>query len=369
MDSTQPASPLGLRRWLLNRSSTGSPPDPADRLRQRFEEALRGAGVGGGKPRPRRQVWRWVAIVVFGYILIRSTLVVVPNGFCGVVFSDIGGVQQRYLRPGLNVIIPFVQRVTPYNTQSTPYVMTGDETEGAERGSDGLQALTSDGQLIELDITVTYRVPKETAWRLHQEIGPDYARRIIRPEARSVTRMVCAQHPVADFTSDKREEVKQEIVERLRGLFDSAYIALDDISIREVEFSQEFREAVEQKQQVLQEVEAMEYRIRETKTEAERRIVEAEKDSAWIVERGKELERNPLFTQYEYVGKIAPNIGGLLVTQEEMKRITAGGAARSADTPSAKTDVAGELDRLLQDALTESAPAPVAATTEGGEVQ
>jgi regulator of protease activity HflC (stomatin/prohibitin superfamily) len=368
LDSTQPASPLGLRRWLLNRSSSGSPPDPADRLRQRFEEALRGAGVGGGRRRPRSQVWRWIAIVVFGYILIRSTLVVVPNGACGVVFSDISGVQQRALGPGLNVVVPFVTRVTIYSTQRLNYTMSRVKGEGDVKGDDRLNALTSDGQLVDLDITVSYHVAAEDAWKLHRNVGISYERRIIRPEARSVVRMVCAQHPVADFTSSKRDEIRQQISDRLRELFTASHITLEDITIREVEFSQDFRAAVEQKQQVVQEVEAMEYRIRETKTEAERKIVEAEKNAAWILERGKELERNPLVIQYEYAGKIAPNIGGLMVSQEDIKRITAGAGAKEG-VGSEGRDVQQELDQLLQAALTESSPAGQPADTTGGEAR
>ncbi len=365
MDTTPTADSLGARRWFTNRSS-GRPPDPSDWLRQRFEEALGGGGprkTGRGRP----GALRWVVIVILGLITLKAMLVVIPNGSCGVVFSDLSGVQTRALGPGLNVVIPFITKVTQYSTQRQIYVMSRRGGEGEVSGDDRLNALTSDGQLVDLDITVSYHLDPQTVAKLHQEIGRGYERRIIRPEARSIVRMVCAQHPVADFTSAKRDEIRQEMAEQLRAMFATSYITLEDVSIREVEFSEEFRAAVEQKQQVLQEVEAMEYRIRETKTEAERKIVEAQKNAAWILERGRELERNPLVTQYEYAGKIAPNIGGLLVSQEDIKRITSGEGARGSSTSEAR-DVQGELDRLMENALTESAPAdqPVA---DGGEPQ
>jgi prohibitin 2 len=368
VDSARESGMFGLRRWLVNRSGSAEQ-DPAERLRHAFDDVLnrkrKGPRAKGAKPGCVRNA----LIVVAAYILVRAAIIIIPAGHCGVVFSDVSGVQQRALEPGFNMVIPFVQHVTRYSTQTTPYEMTQREDQGAAHGDDRLTALTSDGQRIDLDLTITYSVPASNAWRLHQQIGPTFVERVIRPESRSVARMVCAQHPVTDYTSDKRGEVRQEIFDRLRTLFEQSYITLEDVSIREVEFTEEFRGAVEQKQQVLQDVEAMEYKIRETKTDAEKKIVDAQKDAAWILERGRQLERNPLVTQYEYVEKVAPNLRGILMTQDDVRKMTAGSRTGTGAVAATTPDVQGELDRLLQEALTESSPSEPAAATEGSEAR
>lgn len=372
MSESESPSLRGPGLWIRRFAAGGAGgSDPAERLRQAFDDVVRKGGKGGGGKRVSAggvRGFRAIVLVILGIVVIKSALVVIPNGHCGVVFSDISGVQERFLKPGLNLIAPFINKVTVYATQTTPYEMTRHQGRGAAQGDDRLKALTSDGQLIDLDVTVTYHVEPSDAPKLHEAIGPTYERRVIRPQSRSAVRMICAQHPVADFTSSKRDEVKSQILAALQDLFSRSFITLEDVSIREVEFSTDFRAAVEQKQQMLQEVEAMEYRIRETKTEAERKIVEAEKDAAWILERGRELERNPLVTQYEYAGKVAPNISGLLLTQEDLRRIaedTKGTSPSSGDG----RDVQRELQQLVDDALAQPPPTTPGEATESGEAQ
>ncbi len=292
-----------------------------DDLGRRLEDLMGGLGRSGGAG--KRLAWPWVIVALAALVMLAKSVVIIGAGECGVVFSQVSGVSDAPLEPGLNLVAPFVQKVTTYDTKRTTYTMSRLAGEGEREGDDRLQALTADGQRVDLDITITYRVNPADAPKLHRAIGPTFTERIIRPQSRSVIRMVCAQHPVSDYTSAKRAEIKTEITDRLKTLFGEAYVTLEDVSVREVEFSDDFRAAVEDKQRALQEVEEMEYRIEEARSEALRLVVEAQKEAALIVQRGQELEKRPLLTQYEYVKKIAPNLGGMLISRDDVSELTA----------------------------------------------
>lgn len=284
-------------------------------LSGRLEKVLGDSSTPRGRGR-----WWWVAVAAVVLLVLSKSYVVIPAGTAGVVFSDITGVHGVALGEGFHPIVPFVQHVTRYDTKFQNYTMSHRTEEGDIYGDDSLQVLTSDGQKVLLDITVRFRIPPDTLPRLHREIGPTYRYRVVRPEARSVVRMVCAGYPVTDYTSEKRAQIEADIEAQLTELFSASYINLVDVIIAGVEFSPEFRSAVEEKQQALQAAEEMRYRIQESETEAERVVVAAEGDAGAIEERGAALERNPLLIQYEYVKKIAPNVGGLVLSPQDLQR-------------------------------------------------
>ena len=78
--------------------------------------------------------------------------------------------------------------------------------------------------------------------------------------------------------------------------------------MRNVDFSAEFKKAIELKQIAQQEAERKKYELEKEKIEKDRKIIAAEGDADAIRLRGEALSRNPALIQYEYVQKITPGI-------------------------------------------------------------
>ena len=338
-----PARPRGERLRL--------PPWPF-RLAGRQPSGGQGGDVGMrldeilgqlGRTNPRLS-WQipLVIVILLGLVMFRP-YVIIDNGEGGVVFSKITGVAPEPLKPGFHIIVPVIQSVTSYDTKVRTYTMSSRRAEGQVTGDDSLIALTSDGQKVTLDVTVRYALPLGTLPKLHQEIGESFVSRIIRPQARAVVRTICAQHPVQDFTSEEREEIRSDITDRLTELFAASYITLEEVIIAEVQFSEEFQVAVEEKQRALQEAEQMIYAIQEAEGEAQRLITEAQGDAEAIRARGGALQKNPLLIQYEYVGKIAPNVKGLILTPGEVDSISKATDVAVPPAPTLRT----ELDEVV----------------------
>jgi regulator of protease activity HflC (stomatin/prohibitin superfamily) len=91
--------------------------------------------------------------LLFGLL---SAVTVVPAGHVGVpvVF---GKVQDRNLGEGLHLINPFAH-VVSMTVRTETYTMSSVRDEGAVKGDDSITALSADGLMMPLDVTLAYRL-------------------------------------------------------------------------------------------------------------------------------------------------------------------------------------------------------------------
>ena len=183
------------------------------------------------------------------------------------------------------------------------------------REDEPLVSLTSDGQKITMDMSVRYNLIPEKVWKLHQQVGPYYVEKIIKPEVRSVARNTVSIYPVLAVYSEKRMEIQNLIQENLRKTLEKYDINLSEVLIRNVKFSDEFARAIEMKQVALQESERMKYVLQKQRQEKERKIIEAEGEAEAIKEKAAALRANPQLIQYEYVQKLTPGIKAIITDQ------------------------------------------------------
>jgi prohibitin 2 len=268
-----------------------------------FESFGKQVKFGGGG-------FRKLVYIVIGFFLLIiffSTFKTVPAGHRAVVFNNItGGLGAR--GEGLTLLIPFTQTATLYDVRTETYTMSKMLNEGQIKSDDSVQALTSDGQEVAVDVSILYHPDPNKIVQLHREIGPDYEAKIVRPSGRSVTRTAVSKYAVIDVYGAKRSEIQNEVQTELKALFDKSYLILDSLLVRNVDFSSEFKKAIELKQIAQQESERKKYELEKEKIEKERKIVAAEGDAEAIRLRGDALSRNPSLIQYEYVQKITPGI-------------------------------------------------------------
>jgi regulator of protease activity HflC (stomatin/prohibitin superfamily) len=208
--------------------------------------------------------------------------------------------------------MPFVQSPKFYDVRTQTYTMSASSWEGEVKGDDSLTALTSDGQVVTLDMSVRFHPDKDRIYQLHQKIGPDYANKIIRPAARSQARVIVAQFPVSDVYAAKRELIEKRIEDALRKSLGENDIVLDEVLLRDVQFSPAYAAAIEQKQIAQQNNQRMLYVLQKAQKEKQQKILEAQGDAASISLRGRAIAQNSRVVQYEYARKIAPNVGAII---------------------------------------------------------
>lgn len=268
--------------------------------------------------RPRRSVpaiVKWAPAVLGALVLLTllaKPFVTVGSGQRAVVFSLRGGTVPGQLNEGIHLLTPFVQSAVFYDVRTQTYTMSATTWEGEVKGDDSLSALTSDGQVVKIEISVRFRPDASKIYNLHQQVGPDYANKIIRPLIRSQVRVTVAQFPVNDVYSAKREEIERRITASLKKSLAENAIILDEVLLRDVQFSEAFAGAIEQKQIAQQNAQRMQYVLQKASKEKQQKILEAQGDARSIQLRGRAIAQNARVVQYEYARKIAPNVGAII---------------------------------------------------------
>lgn len=265
------------------------------------------------RPRGDGRAAKWIigGLALLFLLPMLWPFVLVGAGERAVIFNRFSGTQRGQLGEGLHLIVPGVQRASLYDVKSQTYTMSAATSESnAEAGAsnDSLEALTADGLPVFLEISVRFHPDPENVWRLHQEIGPDYVGKIVRPQARSHVRMVVAQYPVVDVYGPRRARIIEQINTRLRALLSKNYLVLDEVLLRDVSFSPEFQGAIEQKQVAQQDVSRLAFERDRADKERRRKIIQAEGEAESIRLKAAALAQNPGLTQYEYVQNLPSNV-------------------------------------------------------------
>jgi prohibitin 2 len=250
-----------------------------------------------------------VVLAVFVVVsLIFRFWVIVPAGHRVVIFNLGRGVLQKQLGEGFHIITPFVDRPSLYDVRRQTYSMSRTSWEGEVKGDDRMAALTADGQTVQVELSVRFHLDPNNLWRLHKDIGPDYIRKILLPELRSHTRLAIAEFPAAKVFSMERRTIERNLNQRLTDKLAKSYIIVDEVLLRDIDFSEAFQVAIIQKQIAQQNAQRMKYVIEKELKEKQRKIILAEGEAQAIRLKGQAVAANAKVTTYEYVRKIAPNI-------------------------------------------------------------
>jgi regulator of protease activity HflC (stomatin/prohibitin superfamily) len=249
----------------------------------------------------------------------------------GVVISPYAsqGYRQEIMGPGLHWVIPG-ETVRRYAISNQTYTMSIAPDEGSIYGDDSITARTSDGQEIYVDASVIFSVDPARVIDVHIVWQGRYIDELVRPLTRGIIRDAVSQYGVEQVVTTKRAELVSEITETMRTKLEENGIILYEFILRNITFSQEYADSVEQKQiaeqLALQAEFIVEQRIQEAEqarqvaqgqadavviaaqAEAEATIVRAEAQAEALRLVAEVLAQNPSLLTYEYIQKLAPNV-------------------------------------------------------------
>lgn len=200
-----------------------------------------------------------ILIVLAVIILATSLFYEVPAGNIGVVlrFSAV----DRVSYPGINIKLPFVERVILMN------VRTQKDEAQATAVSENLQVVTS-------IIAVNYHLDGTRAKEVYENVGADYANIIVAPAIQNTFKAVTALFTAEELIT-KRDEVRLLAEEKLTAQLDPYFIVVENFNIVNVDFSEEYQQAIEAKQVAQQQVETSKQKLAQAEIDAQTVIAQA----------------------------------------------------------------------------------------------
>jgi regulator of protease activity HflC (stomatin/prohibitin superfamily) len=167
----------------------------------------------------------------------------VPPGHVACVYDRGRGVLKKVWKPGLHLKIPFWQKAKLFNVQTLEYeIKKGfDLSDPAVMGDEAIQAREADGDDVQIQGTILFRMDENEVPRVWQEIGEDYVEKIIRPITRSRIRLIASRHEALDIGGKGRGQIEDEIKGELTKSFKEKGIIIEDVLLSHVSTARQAR--------------------------------------------------------------------------------------------------------------------------------
>ena len=280
-----------------------------------------------------------LAAVALILTVVSAGMVFVQPTERGVVISALDeGVRDEALEPGLHWIVPFLENAIMYPISRQTYTMSIAHTEGAIAGDDSVEARTSDGQIVKIDASVIFSIDPDRTVEQHVKWAGAYVDNLVRPVSRGIIRDAVSQFEIEELVSSKRFELAALMFAGMESSLNEGGFNLADFVLRNIAFSEEYADSVEQKQIAEQQAQQASYIVQQREFEAEQarqvaegiadaNVIEAEGNAlAIVIEANAEaealeliaeaLKRNPDLLTFEYISKLSPGIQVMLVPND-----------------------------------------------------
>lgn len=295
----------------------------------------------------RNQNTKGITSLVIGMIVLALVLTLVGAGLVFIEPTEIGvvvtifgqgGIRPEPLQAGLHWIVPFVERVERYPISIQTFTMARTASEGETQGLITVEARTSDGQRIFVDSSVIFQINPAVVVTLHKEWQRRYTDDLILPQARGVIRDAVSQYRVDEVLSSKRFEMSDQITLDLEAVLESNGLILVDFVLRDITFTEEYAQSIEQKQIAEQQALQAQFVVESKRQEAEqaRQIAQGQADAAVIAAKGAAearlieanaeaqalqllaaaLKDNRQLIEYQYILKLAPGVQTIFIPSD-----------------------------------------------------
>lgn len=159
----------------------------------------------------------------------------VPPGHIACVYDRGRGVLKKVWGPGLHLKIPFWQVAKLFNAQVVEYTIRHgfDLSLQEALGDEPLNAVTADNKVVTVEGSILFRINKDDAPQLWENVGDNFVSKVVRPVSRSRIRTV-----IAETTSDnlrlRREGVEAKIRDELNKIFHEKGLNCEGILLSEI---------------------------------------------------------------------------------------------------------------------------------------
>ena len=254
---------------------------------QRYANRDRGGNVltMPGFPRIRNKLKILAGIVTFIVIVIvmAESVVIVQAGHRGVVLY-LGAVENRVLGEGVHFIVPFAEQVIQLEVRTLKF-----QAESS--------AASNDLQEVQTVIALNYHIDPNDANVIYQQLGENYADRIIAPTIQESVKASVAKFNAEELIT-KRETAKGVIANTIRNTLSARNIIVETVFITDFKFSQAFATQIEAKVVAFQKFLTEQNNLRAIQVVANQTVVQAQAQArANVAKAGGESQAIKIITE------------------------------------------------------------------------
>lgn len=194
-----------------------------------------------------------VTVIVLAVGTLLSSMYTVQYGTVAVLtrFGEIVGDPKE---PGLHFKIPIVDDIVTYRTQKIVYETLNDAQYYSGSNADyqdyAVDTNTEDGQLVSIRYTVRFSIDPARVKDVANTLGTEeeVVEKVVKTDSRIWVRQVPRNYSAAELYTGNLDVVAEEVRSQLEPIFNENGLILDEFGIRAIEFSEEYVNAIEQKQ-------------------------------------------------------------------------------------------------------------------------
>ena len=228
-----------------------------------------------------------IVLVVVAFLVLQSAFHVVPPGNRGVAIT-LGKVSPVFLGEGLNFKMPLLTKVQNIEIRQKTVQGTAE-------------VFSSDLQNIQITYNVLYRIPEAKVVELFQQFAGEPYGTLVEPRVQEIVKQTTAAYRAEELAMN-RDKLKVEVVEGLRKAL-SDLVFINDVTITNMQLSQQLEQAIEQKVISEQQALAKRFELDKANKDAEITIVKAKADAESMQIKGKALIASPEVVSYEIATK------------------------------------------------------------------
>lgn len=203
--------------------------------------------------RPMSRIARFmISLFILAGFTILGCITSVPTGNTGVVVT-FGHVEDYVLDSGIHFVAPW-QQVKKMDNKTQIYNVE-------------LSAFSSDIQEVTIKYAVNYCIDKQNAQTIYKTIGENYVATVMEPKVQEAVKGIIAKY-TAEQLIGQRGALSAQVEEVLTASLANYHINVVSTSLSDIDFTDAFTNAVEQKQV------AEQNKLR-AKTEQEQALIEA----------------------------------------------------------------------------------------------
>jgi prohibitin 2 len=239
-----------------------------------------------------------VTFIIIVIVLSQST-VVVQAGHRGVVVY-LGAVENKVLGEGVHFIVPFAEQVIQLEVRTLKFQADAS-------------AASNDLQEVATVIALNYHIDPNDANIVYQQLGADYADRIIAPTIQESVKASVAKFNAEELIT-KRETAKAVIAQAIRNTLSTRDITVETVFITDFKFSEAFASQVESKVVAYQKYLTEQNNLRavqvvanqtvvQAQAQARSNVAKAEGESQAIKVITEQLRQSPQYLQWQSINK------------------------------------------------------------------